>query len=572
MNTQHDLIQGTPEWMAHRLQHFGASEAAAMLGISKRTTRNELLRAKATGLPREFSDWVQANLLDAGHVAEALARPLAEELVGEDLFPVTVSQGRLSASTDGLNMTGAIAWESKMWNEASAALVREGMVPEEHIPQCQQVLMVTEAEKLLFSVTDGTRERFVYVWVYPDKAWFERIRAGWAQFEVDLALWVPPPAAAPAPIGKAPEALPALLIEVSGEVTASNLVEFRATALTAIRSVNRDLQTDEDFANAEKAVKWCGDVEERLAAAKQHALSQTSSIETLFRTMDEINAEARQVRLDLEKLVKARKEGKRTEIVMGGQTALDEHVAALNKRMGAVWIPRQQGAFAEAIKGKKNFSSMQDSVDAALANAKIAASALADRLEANRKALTVDGVDYFFLFADFANVGSKAPEDFTAIATLRIQNEQARLAKIAADAKAKQDAIDQAAAAAQKPADPIGEALGGLPVIGTLQSSGPRGSGQFSFGPAATPSRVPSASTLSQTRAAAAPPISTGVLNQRLGQGITLTVEGVKALGVQPVAVPGQRATVFWAEADYPRILAALIGHLEGLYEKAVQQ
>ena len=64
-------------------------------------------------------------------------------------------------------------------------------------------------------------------------------------------------------MGRAPEMLPALRIEVTGKVTASNLAEFKQTALAAIGSVNRDLRTDADFADAEKAVKWCGEVESR---------------------------------------------------------------------------------------------------------------------------------------------------------------------------------------------------------------------------------------------------------------------------------------------------------------------
>ncbi len=53
-------------------------------------------------------------------------------------------------------------------------------------------------------------------------------------------------------------------------------------------AINTDLQTDQHFADAEKTVKWCGEVEERLEAAKQHALSQTETIDALFRTIDEI--------------------------------------------------------------------------------------------------------------------------------------------------------------------------------------------------------------------------------------------------------------------------------------------
>ncbi len=49
----HNLKQGTPEWHQFRLNHFGASEAAAMLGISNKVTRNELLHMKRTGQAKE---------------------------------------------------------------------------------------------------------------------------------------------------------------------------------------------------------------------------------------------------------------------------------------------------------------------------------------------------------------------------------------------------------------------------------------------------------------------------------------------------------------------------------------
>lgn len=77
MPTVHDLIQGSDEWHRFRLDHFGASEAAAMLGLSPHVKRGELLRMKHTGQPKEFSDWFQKNILDNGHAVEALARPMA---------------------------------------------------------------------------------------------------------------------------------------------------------------------------------------------------------------------------------------------------------------------------------------------------------------------------------------------------------------------------------------------------------------------------------------------------------------------------------------------------------------
>lgn len=73
-----------------------------------------------------------------------------------------------------------------------------------------------------------------------------------------------PSEAAPEAVGKTPDALPALRIEVTGMVTASNLEQFKAHSLAVFAAINTDLQTDQHFADAEKTVKWCGEVEDRL--------------------------------------------------------------------------------------------------------------------------------------------------------------------------------------------------------------------------------------------------------------------------------------------------------------------
>lgn len=97
------LVQGTPEWHAHRSSHFNASDAPAMLGISKHTSRNKLLERMATGIASEVDPATQRRF-DDGHRFEALARPLAEEIVGDDLYPIVGSEGKLSASFDGVTL------------------------------------------------------------------------------------------------------------------------------------------------------------------------------------------------------------------------------------------------------------------------------------------------------------------------------------------------------------------------------------------------------------------------------------------------------------------------------------
>ena len=50
-----DLVQGSDQWHAHRAKHFNASEAPAMMGMSQYTSRDALLKEKATGIAPEIS-------------------------------------------------------------------------------------------------------------------------------------------------------------------------------------------------------------------------------------------------------------------------------------------------------------------------------------------------------------------------------------------------------------------------------------------------------------------------------------------------------------------------------------
>jgi hypothetical protein len=222
---------------------------------------------------------------------------------------------------------------------------------------------------------------------------------------------------------EADNALPALLIEVTGQVTTSNLASFKEIALGAIRRVNKDLSTDEDFVNAEASVKWCSDVESRLAAAKENALSQTASIDALFKTIDDISAEARRVRLDLDKLIKARKEAIRTEIVNAAKAKFDDHIRSLDSILGEKLMPAIYPPIAEAIKGKKTVSSIQDAADNVLAAAKIEANDIQQRIFLNLKEMKEKN-EFSFLFADIKQLVLKQPDDFAAVISQRITQHQ----------------------------------------------------------------------------------------------------------------------------------------------------
>lgn len=524
----HDIAQGSDAWHQFRLEHNGASEAAAMLGLSTRMRRTELLHVKHTGNAREFSDWVQRNILDKGHEVERLARPNFEALLGEDLYPVTCSNGMESASCDGLTMDERRAWEHKLWNDELAASVAAGVVPDEHMPQCQQILMVTGAEEVIFGVSDGTPEKMVHTVVLPDAAWFERIRAGWAQFDKDLAAYVPV-VYPDKPVGKAPKTLPALRIEITGAVTASNLAEFKETALAAIRGVNRELKTDTDFADAAESVKWFEDVESRLAAAKEHALSQTSTIDELFKAIDDISAEARAVRLELDKLVTRRKAEIKDGIVLKAADAYREHVAGLKTETEGIWLTLSAPDFAGAAKAKRTVATLQDAVDTCLATAKIEADASAKRIRDALACLKTESGEYAFLFADKAALVSKPIDDLKLAIKARIDAH-----KEAEEKKKLAAAPAPAPAAVPAPVAPVRTSFGG--------------------GRAA----------VADTR----PPITTGQLCERLG--FTVTAGFIESLGITPAPAPAKKTGTWWHMRDFTPICLALARHLDSLVAEAV--
>jgi len=462
-----EIVQGSSEWLAARRNYCTASEASAMMGCHPTIKRSELLRMKATGDEKEYSQWVEEVLFARGHEVEALARPIAEKIIGEELYPCTATDdaGELLASFDGLTMDETICCEIKQLNKEKVAQVEAVIVPECDYWQCIQQLAVAEAEKCLYVVSDGTEEGTVHCWLDRDPDAEAKLRGSWAQFQRDLLTYEHRPEEAPKPIGRSPENLPALRIEVQGSVAASNLEAFEAHALSVIGDINTDLQTDADFADAEQTVKWLKkDVEERLVAAKEAALAQTEDIARLFRTIDKIADEARARRLELDKLVKHRKTAIRDEILSEARRAWSAFVDETNSGLGGkVRLPEIVPDFAGVMKGKRTVSSLRDAVDTEMAQNKIKAHALADRMRANLEILRAESKGYEALFSDAQALVQKDADDLRAQISLRIgehkkaeadrleaerakiREEEQRKAQADADAKAPEERRQQEA-------------------------------------------------------------------------------------------------------------------------------
>ena len=425
--------QGSKAWHEHRATHYNASDAPAMMGVSSYKTRAQLLHEKKTGLVPEIDPKTQKRF-DKGHEYEAIARPWAEEIIGEDLYPVVLADEfngmPVSASLDGLTMGDSTSWEHKTLNDKLRGCIDNGdELPEQYRIQIEQGFLLSGARRCLFMASSGDRETMRCCWYEHDPALLDRVMAGWNQFAADLANYEPP---APEKVvtGSAPSALPALDIRVSGSVVASNLDEFKAQALAVFRGINTDLETDEDFANAEATVKWCKDIEKRLDGAKDAALNQTADIYAVLTSIDEIREESRKVRLNLDKQAKARKEQRKEEILRAAEHDYDAHIGAIEKDLERgidrpIRFPAPSPMTAQAMKGKKTIASLQDAADTAVANAKIEADRIAREIRASIDALKSEAEGYESLFPDGGQlVTSKSADDLSNLAKARIAEHQ----------------------------------------------------------------------------------------------------------------------------------------------------
>lgn len=573
-----NLIQGTPEWHAHRASHFNASDAPAMMGCSPYKTRSQLLREFATGATIEHDAATMQRFAD-GHRFEDLARPLAEQIIGEELWPCVGVDGKFSASFDGLTLLEDKAFEHKSLNDdLRLAMPVDGgdaCLPLHYQVQMEHQAMVSGAERVLFMASKWSGDDLVeerHCWYTPNPELRARIVAGWAQFDADVMAYDPAPTAEPVAAGRAPDQMPALRIEVTGMVTASNLAEWKEQAIAVFQGISTELVSDQDFADAEKTVKWCGDIEDQLKAAKQHALSQTQSIDLLFRTIDAIADEARSKRLALEKRVKTRKDERRTEIGNAARRAVQQHVLAINETLGEHAIPMPAtliADIADAMKGKRSFASMQEAVDTVAANAKVDSSQSAERIRANIRVMEMEVGTHAALFPDRVQLCStKTAEDLRNLMAARIaqhqQAEQARLdderEKIRKEEEAraqKKAADDAAAAAAEQAAQPAQTAQ----TAAAHQQTGPVAAAAAA---AAAPVRTAPAAVASASAPTTAPrevvKIKLGDINARIAP-LSISADGLAMLGFKPVNATG--AAKLYDQAQFPAMCRAMIDGLQ---------
>ena len=431
----YDYPQGSPEWHTLRAGCFTASQASILMGCQPHQSRNDMLRTRAGGSEQEFSAWEQKHLLERGHQIEALARPLAEAILGEELIvctgvtdPIPGLPLPLLASFDGVDSLHLTVWECKSWNKEKAAAVMQGCVPACDYWQVVQQVYVAQAERALYMVTDGTMDNTVHCWYERNEADEALLIGAWALFADDMNKVAP--ARHIAPVAKAAPGLPMIRYQVNGLAIASNLDEFRAAAAELVAESKQPLNTDQEFADREALCKGFAEAESKIKLLGEQVLGQFYDVERFIRELNETGELIRQARLASEKLIKQRKDEIKAGISQEAEQALADHLAALNAKLPpGIVVPPLKADFIALMKGLRNRNSIQDKVDAEVARLKLLANQQAERIASNHAIVQPHLANHGFLFHDLQALVELAPDSLLAVVAQRISEHDARMAE-----------------------------------------------------------------------------------------------------------------------------------------------
>ena len=455
-----NVKQGTPEWHAHRATALNASDAPAMLGISKYKSRAQFIKERATGIMQEIDDATQRRFND-GHRFEMLARVLAEEIIGDDLSPVTGIEGKYSASFDGITFDGSTIHEHKTLNDdirkAIGANGNTGGLDEMYRAQMEQQLMVSGAGKCLFMASkwDGdTLVEEVHGWYMPDHVLRARIIAGWEQFEKDVAAYIEPEVI-DAPQADAIKALPAVVIQVTGKLTNCNLAAV-TPKFDLFLAKAEEGKANIDIHNGAAIAKFSREAAADCKLTAKAVVSQMATVSDAVATLELYAKKFDAVGLAYEKEVDRLKEIEKVAALNKAKAEYADHVAGLQTEISKLRLNIRLVVpdvdFALAIKGLKTVESKNNALGVALANGKIAADAIAKDMRAKIEFMESTSA-YAFLFYDLQILMSKPMDDFQLTITSRIDKHKAdEAAKLEAE-RVRMQAEEEAKARAKVDAE-----------------------------------------------------------------------------------------------------------------------
>ena len=149
-----------------------------------------------------------------------------------------------------------------------------------------------------------------------------------------------------------------LAITVKGEVVASNLPAFQDAIDERLALIKTNPSNDQEFGQAETDWKDLSAVEKAIKAKTEQAMKEATALNELFDSLSTVSEKVRQVRLDLEKAVKARKEEIRKDCIEKGVTKFQAQAGILPAQASTI-----RGDLIAAVKGKRTIKSMNSAAD-----------------------------------------------------------------------------------------------------------------------------------------------------------------------------------------------------------------
>ena len=427
-----NLVQGSDEWLAARLNYACASEAPVIMNASKFMTRRQLLDAKR-GWKKNPDSSFKKRLFSKGHEHEDVARHFLE-LERCECFPPVVGMledygnnpFNFLASFDGLGDDTGTIWEHKDWNLVLAENVRNEILEPLYYWQLEHQMLVANASEVAFTCSDGTLKNRVTMMYQSVPERREQLILGWQQFyrdleshEVEAKVEV---------IVAEKTAMPGVIFEVSGTDIETNISDVLDTVKQLSQEeMERVLESDLDFANKEQLNKDVKKARDALKATTTDLRGQFvsySEFETVAAQLDEV---LQKMQSHGEKQVKQAKEKKKAKIIQVGIDGIARVVAEHNKKISPVMIQELVNVnpdFVAAVKGKRNIESLQSAVDAVVGNVITSIQIVAKTVEINLVYLRENTAGYEFLFNDYLTIINQAPEAFAAVVKMRIHEYQ----------------------------------------------------------------------------------------------------------------------------------------------------
>jgi len=424
-----DVKPNTDEWLAEREKRFCASDAPAMMGVSKHKSRTRLLDEKKGAAPEEISNFKQ-KLFDRGHADEDKARVLVELELMIDIPPaVGVKKVRgikteLLASLDGYSPEIDFSWECKSSNKTLIENIQNCVLEPHYYWQLEHQCLVSGLKKVKFTCSDGTADGSYHMEYESDPERQKELIAAWKQFEKDLDEHEIQ-AKSEAVEVETPD-MPALTCEVDGAMVVSNLAEIIPIARELAKvEMDKPLVTDLDFGQKDELIKKVVKARKAVKEKVEQVRNGFESFSAFADMAAEFDSILQKLQSASEKAVKTEKEKRKKQIADTAQEEVNAAVLSLNKALEPVLLGEivdTQPDFAAAMKGKSKLDSMQESVDAVKAHCLAQVHAKAEAIEPNVMAYKnlPEAHQKLVHASELAGLVDQSPEAFTAVMDKRI--------------------------------------------------------------------------------------------------------------------------------------------------------